>query len=147
MTSSDEGGYLDVNEFLKLVIGFERAAALFYRELREKHEKTGVKSLLEMLEAEELKHAKVLMEFEKTGEAEGYIQFPPEILLSMPPADDPDLGIDELMDIAIERERRAALIYENAASMMSGSFKELLEGLAAFEKEHEEKLQSFRSYY
>ena len=81
------------------------------------------------------------------GEADGFIQFPPEIELSMPVVDDPDMGITELIDIAIERERRAALIYENAAAVMAGSFKGLLEGLAAFEKEHEEKLKSFKSYY
>ncbi len=147
MTNSNEGGYLDVKEFLELVIGFERDAAQFYRDLRAKHENDQVKSLLELLEIEEVKHAKVLKEFEKTGEIDGFIQFPPEIELSMPAVDDPDMGISELIDIAIERERRAALIYENAAAVMAGSFKELLEGLAAFEKEHEEKLKSFKSYY
>jgi len=147
MTNSSDGGYLDVKEFLELVVGFERTAALFYRDLRAKAERQEVKSLLELLEAEELKHAKVLQDFEKTDEAEGFIQFPPEMSLSMPAADDPDMGITELLDIAIERERRAALIYEHAASMVTGSFKVLLEGLAAFEKEHEEKLMSFKSYY
>lgn len=147
MTNSSDGGYLDVKEFLELVVGFERTAALFYRDLRAKAERQEVKSLLELLEAEELKHAKVLQDFEKTDEAEGFIQFPPEMALSMPAADNPDMGITELLDIAIERERRAALIYENAASMVTGSFKALLEGLAAFEKEHEEKLMSFKSYY
>lgn len=147
MTNSSEGSYLDVKEFLQLVIGFERSAALFYRELRAKAERKEVKSLLELLEAEELKHAKVLLEFEKSEEAEGFIQFPPEMSLSMPAADDPDMGISELLDIAIEREKRAALIYGHAASTVAGSFKELLEGLAAFEKEHEEKLMSFKSYY
>ena len=147
MTNSSEGSYLDIKEFLQLVIGFERSAALFYRELRAKAERKEVRSLLELLEAEELKHAKVLMEFERSDDAEGFIQFPPEMSLSMPSADDPDMGITELLDIAIERERRAALIYGHAASMVVGSFKQLLEGLAAFEKEHEEKLISFKSYY
>jgi len=147
MTNSNEGGYLGIKEFLELVISFEMAAAQFYRELRAKHENEQVKALLKLLEIEELKHAKVLKEFEKTGEIDGFIQFPPEIELSMPAVDDTDMGISELIDIAIERERRAALIYENAASVMAGSFKELLEGLAAFEKEHEEKLKSFKSYY
>ena len=147
MTNSSEGGYLDVKARDRLCPPPPRAHLRFYRELKTKVEKEEVKSLLELLEAEELKHAKVLIEFEKSDEAEGFIQFPPDVLLSMPAADDPGMGISELLDIAIERERRAALIYGHAASTVAGSFKGLLEGLAAFEKEHEEKLMSFKSYY
>jgi len=147
MTSSDEGSYLSVKEFLELVIRFERDAAQFYRDLREKLEREEVRQLIAILEDEEIRHEKVLRDFMQTGDVEGFIQFPPEIELSMPDVPDSDTGVDELIDIAIERERRAFLMYENAATVTAGSFKGLLEGLAAFEKEHEIKLKSFKSYY
>lgn len=147
MTSSREGSYLSVKEFLELVIQFERDAAQFYRNLREKLEREEVRELLKILEGEELRHAAVLRDFEQAGDVEGFIQFPPEMELSMPDVPEPDTGVDELIDIAIERERRAFHIYKNAATVTAGSFKALLEGLAAFEKEHEEKLKSFKSYY
>lgn len=147
MTSSKKGSYLSVKEFLELVIQFERDAAQFYRDLREKLEREEVKELLEILEGEEIRHETVLRDFKQEGDVEGFIQFPPEIDLSMPAVPDPDTTVDELIDIAIERERRAYLIYINAATVTAGSFKGLLEGLAAFEKEHEEKLKSFKSYY
>jgi len=147
MTSSREGSYLSVKEFLELVIQFESDAAQFYRELREKLEREEVRELLTILEGEEVRHETVLRDFKQAGDVEGFIQFPPETELSMPAVPDPDTGVDELIDIAIERERRAFLIYKNAATVTAGSFKGLLEGLAAFEKEHEEKLKSFKSYY
>jgi rubrerythrin len=147
MTSSKEGNYLSVKEFLELVIRFERDAAQFYRDLREKLEKEEIRELLSILEGEEIRHEMVLREFEQTGDVEGFIQFPPEIELSMPDVSDSDTGVDAILDIAIEREKRACLIYKNAATVSAGSFKSLLEGLAAFEKEHEKKLKSFKSYY
>ncbi len=147
MTSSKEGSYLSAKEFLDMVIQFERDSAQFYRDLRDRFGGEEVRELLAILEREEVRHEMVLREFEQAGEVEGFIQFPPAIELSMPELSDSDAGLDEIIEIAIERERRSVLIYENAATVLIGDFKGLLEGLAGFEREHEVKLKSFKSYY
>lgn len=147
MTSSEESSYLDAGGFIELAIRFERDSVRFYRDLGGRVGAEDARDLLRMLEGEEARHAAALEELESTAGFEGLIQFPPAIELSMPGPPGPDAGVDELIGLAIERERRSALIYEHAAGSVTGPFRELLEGLAAFEREHESRLQSLRKYY
>ena len=73
------------------------------------------------------------------------LQFAPELSLSMPmPKDDPDFT--QMLTVAIEREHTSAQIYQHASERTMGAFKELLEGLAVFEQEHEQKLRSLQAH-
>jgi len=54
--------------------------------------------------------------------------------------------LDELLELAVNREIKAAEIYEGAAGQTRGDLKKLLEGLAVFEREHEERLKKMRLY-
>ena len=59
------------------------------------------------------------------------------------PKDYPDFA--EMLSVAIDRERTSAEIYRRAPERTTGAFKELLEGLASFEQEHEQKLRGLQS--
>jgi rubrerythrin len=58
------------------------------------------------------------------------------------PKDNPDFS--EMLSVAIQREQASAQIYRRASERTMGGFKELLEGLAAFEEEHERKLKGLQ---
>jgi rubrerythrin len=64
--------------------------------------------------------------------------------MPVPKSNDP--GFDELLDVAIEREIKSALIYERSAQMVSGKLQTVLQGLVEFEREHEYKLKDLRDY-
>jgi len=71
------------------------------------------------------------------------IQFAPELSLSMPsPPENP--GFAEMLRLAIAREEKSARIYRVAAEMTVAGFRELLEGLAGFEEEHERRLRGLQ---
>ena len=71
------------------------------------------------------------------------LQSAPELSLSMPdPSEKPDFR--ELLQVAIAREEKSARIYRMTADMTVGAFRQLLEGLAAFEEEHERKLRGLQ---
>jgi rubrerythrin len=64
----------------------------------------------------------------------------------MPAIPSKDIGIFELLEIAMQREKKTAEIYENSASLISGDLHKLLGNLATFEHEHEDKLIALKSY-
>lgn len=145
MTSSGPGGYLTIDEFLQLAILFETEAAEFYNSLQKSVTSSDVRELLETLEDEENEHERILRGCKVTVDPNITLQLPASLSLSMPEpeSETPDFG--EMLSVAIEREIRSREIYENAADLVSGNFKELLAGLAHFEREHEEKLRHLKS--
>lgn len=148
MTSSNRN-FVTLAEFLELAIGFEAASAEFYRAVRalvpEGDETT--RELLNLLIREETEHRKRLQQF-KAGDAHTQmLQFSPELSLSMPALPDEPPGLDACIAIGLVREQKSVEVYTNAASMTSGAFRELLQGLAAFERQHVEKLRSLQRFF
>ena len=97
------------------------------------------------LEEEEKEHERILRDCKLTVDPNITLQFPASLSLSMPEPESETPDFDEMLSVAIEREVRSREIYENAADLVSGNFKELLTGLAHFEREHEEKLRHLKS--
>ncbi|MCK5157092.1 MAG: hypothetical protein KAQ69_11745, partial [Spirochaetales bacterium] len=84
------------------------------------------------------------MDIQQTREI---LQFPPELSLSMPETEQASMSLDELLEIAIERERKSKEIYAHTAGQVTGNFRDIIMGLSVFEQEHEDKLISLREYY
>ena len=145
MTNS-KGNFLSIADFLKLAVEFEEDSAAFYRAMLTRNLSEPVRALAVLLERQEEAHAKILREYE-IGENKAFLQFSPEFKLSMPDQYEEDLSVSELIALAIDRELHAEALYNNTASLVSGSFKEFIMGLALFEKEHVERLRSLRDYY
>jgi len=139
MTSSSS--YVRCRDFLDKVIEFEIESAAFYHRMVEDAPDAAVTDLLTLLERQEATHAMTLREFTPPDE-NAMIQFAPDLSALMPPAPDASPALAELIEIGIERERLAKEAYLSAARSVSGGFRELLEGLARFEEEHEDRLKS-----
>jgi rubrerythrin len=147
MTSSDhEQNFITVRELIDLAIEFEIESAEFYRNMQKKAEDENVLEILKLLEKQEMSHEKILREYEIGPPPHAILQFGPSFSLAMPGAPSQGIDIFELLDIALERETKAAKIYGNSAAMVKGDLRKILEGLATFEREHEERVKSLKRY-
>jgi rubrerythrin len=95
-----------------------------------------VLDLLGDLEQQEREH-------EKDRHSQAVLQFAPDFRFAMPAASGSP-GFSEMLEVAIERERQSVLIYQSAADLSGGDFRGILEELAAFEKQHLERLSGIR---
>jgi rubrerythrin len=138
--------FITVKELIELAIDFEIESAKFYRKLQKKTRVDAVLQLLKLLEEQEWEHEKILRQYEIGPEPHAILQFGPSFSFAMPAISPKDIGIFELLDIAKQREKRTAEIYENSASLISGDLHKLLGNLATFEHEHEDKLIALKSY-
>ena len=144
MTSSEPSSYMTCREFVDMAIEFERESVVFYQVLQEQVEPGAVAQLLNLLERQEAHHVRKLQEW--TPEEPGaMMQFPPDLIGGMPGIPEGALGLSELIELAIERERAAKDIYLSAARSVTGSFRDMVQAFAVFEAEHEEKLRSMRN--
>lgn len=139
MTNSSHN-FITLEEFINVAFQFEVESAKFYRGLQKQVTREDVREILILLEKEEIKHQKILKEFDFGKDKDSMLQFLPSLSLSMPEMTTDTPGVNDIIELGIARERKAAEIYEHAASMLSGHFRELLEGLAIFERQHEERL-------
>ena len=144
MTNSEKN-FVTIEEFINIAIQFEIDSAEFYRGTREQVTDENAREVLILLEKEEIGHQKTLIKFDIGEEKHGILQFPPSLSLSMPEIESETPEMDAILEIGLARERKAVEIYENAASMVSGKFRDLLVGLANFEKQHVEKLRSLKA--
>ncbi len=147
MTSSENRSFQTIGEFILAAAEFEQQSADFYRHILDTQETgSSVKELLSLLENQEMTHKKTLldMDIQQTREI---LQFPPELSLSMPETEQASMSLDELLEIAIERERKSKEIYAHTAGQVTGNFRDIIMGLSVFEQEHEDKLISLREYY
>lgn len=143
MTNSNPHAYMTSRDFLEMAIAFEHDSALLYRSMQQDMEGS-FRQLLELLEKQELNHERTLRAF-SAPEPDAIIQFPPDLAKAMPPRPEGTMTLRALIDYAIERERRSRDTYHAAAHSVTGAFRELVQGLARFEEEHEDKLKSMRS--
>ena len=142
--SGSSKSYVTMNEFIDIAIQFENESAAFYKELQNEEglgEKE--KELLKRLENEELDHAAGLKGFAFDRESEETIQFTPELEPTMPPAPKQN-DLDSFFEVALEREKKSARIYEFASDFAVGKFKQFLVSLADFEKAHERYIRKIR---
>lgn len=147
MTSSENRSFQTIGEFILAAAEFEQQSADFYRHILDTQETgSSVKELLLLLENQEMTHKKTLldMDIQQTREL---LQFPPELSLSMPETEQASMSLDELLEIAIKRERKSKEIYAHTAGQVTGNFRDIIMGLSVFEQEHEDKLISLREYY
>jgi rubrerythrin len=142
--ASKKTTYVDMGQFMDLAIRFEVESAEFYASMAKAVDEKSVQELMGTLEDQENDHARVLREYEAPKDSNIILQFAPELSLSMPLPDD-NPGFTEMLGVAVERERASAEIYQRASERTMGAFKELLEGLASFEQEHEQKLKGLQS--
>ena len=147
MTSSKHGqNFITVEELFNIAIEFEIESAEFYRNLQTVTDDDNVLEILKLLEKQEVSHEKILREYEIGPSPHAILQFGPSFSLAMPPAPSEKIDLFILLDIALERETKAAKIYENSASMVKGDLSNFLKGLATFEYEHEERIKSLKLY-
>jgi len=146
MTNSN-ANFVNVSELMKLAIQFEKDAASYYHTMQGTTENSEAIAILKILEKEEAQHAVILENFDINDIKNQVLQFPPDFSLSMPVLKSDNPGRDELLDIAIAREKQSTKLYNNAAAVSGGELAELLKGLASFEEQHVVKLESFRQYY
>jgi rubrerythrin len=150
MTSSDRSrSYVDRKEFVEIAIRFEIDSADFYRDLQGSAADDQARELLRLLEGQERRHEQVLQGFKSKTDLSGgeILQFTPDLSLSMPPAPRGKPGFRQLFELAIERERKSEEIYHAASAQVGGDMKALLEGLAAFEREHVLRLQKYKELW
>jgi rubrerythrin len=132
---SSHKSYATIQEFVEYAAQFEADSAQFYQDLKEQVSDSQARELLDKLASEELTHQKTLQEFEGQ-KSHGILQFPPNLTSLMPPIPSEPPGFTECVRLALEREKRSVEIYENAAGMVTGNFRDILQGLAQFEREH-----------
>ncbi len=144
MTNSEHSSYITCREFIDRAIEFERDSASFYRALREQVEPGPVCQLLKLLEDQETQHALKLQEW-TPPEPEAMMQFPPNLSANTRELPESPVSLSQLIEMAIERERIAKESYLSAARYVTGGFRALVEALAVFEEEHEQKLRSMRN--
>ena len=152
MTNSNDnqregGNFVTVGEYLQIVIQFQIESAQFYHDLKGQTDRRDAFELLDILEKQEIKHQQILRDYKVQADPNSILQFPPTLTLAMPVLKSENPTFEELLALAIEREICAAVIYEKAAERVSGGFRDLLTGLAVFEREHEERLKSLQRYY
>ena len=75
---------MTIEEFINFAIQKEVEAAKFYRKMRELITHEEARELSILLEKEEIKHIKVLKEFNIGAYKDGFLQFSPSFSLSMP---------------------------------------------------------------
>jgi rubrerythrin len=138
--------FITVKELIELAIDFEIESAKFYRKLQKKTKVDTVLQLLRLLEEQEWEHEKILRQYEIGPDPHAILQFGPSFSFAMPAIPPNNIGMFELLDIALQRERKTAEIYENSASLISGDLHKLLGNLATFEHDHEDKLTALKSY-
>ena len=143
MTSSSRHAFVSCEEFVKVAIEFEQHSAAFFRAMQPFAEGT-VLQLLKMLERQEMAHEKLLKNFE-IPQPNAMMQFVPDMRGVMPELPRGETSLHDLIELAIEKERRTKETYSAAAQFVTGTFRELVEGLAQFEAEHEEQLKSLRN--
>jgi len=135
--------YLNMEQFMRLAIEFEAESAAFYRSMQGPELQPEVRELLQLLESQEREHESILRNYDVDPRDPVMIQFAPELSLSMPsPPENPDFA--DMLRLAIAREEKSARIYRIAAEMTVAGFRELLEGLAGFEEEHERRLRGLK---
>ena len=157
MTSSDDPRgpgprgqrptYVTPRQFLDLAVEFEGESEAYYRGMMDRAAGDEARQLLDLLARQEHEHARILREFEPPAGGAARLQYAPSLTLSMPRPDSDNPGFDEMLEVAIRREQCSAEIYNKTAAMVRGRFRDLLEGLATFEREHEERLRSLQQYY
>jgi len=135
--------YLSVEQFLSLAIRFEVESAEYYHLMQKSAADRKVLELLQDLEHQEMEHERVLKEYRKDHPSKQVMQFAPELGLAMPAAPATP-SLDKLFAVAIERERQSARIYKAASDLSSGELRKILDELAGFERQHEERLASIR---
>ena len=147
MTSfKHDQNFITVEELFDIAIEFEIESAEFYRKLQAVTDDDNVLEVLKLLEKQEVSHEKILREYEIGPSPHEILQFGPSFTLAMPQAPTQQIGLFELLDIALERETKAESIYTNSASMVKGELAKFLEGLATFEREHVERVKSLKLY-
>jgi rubrerythrin len=146
MTNFDKN-FMSVEKFLKSAIKLEVDAARFYREMQDKTNNEDVREVLRILEKEEIKHQRILREFNIEGDKNSILQFAPSFSMSLPTMTSEKPGVDEILNVAIARERKKVNIYEHTSDMVTGAFQELLINLAGFERQHEEMLLRLQAIF
>lgn len=146
MTNSNSKNYMSQTDFIQYAIEIEKGSAEFYRGMQDLDLQQSTRELVVMLEKEEIKHQEILSNFSPPG-GKGIIQIRPDIELSFPGLPEGEKSVTTILDMAIQREKTTKEMYESASNQARGSFQELLLGLATFERQHEEKLMSLKSYY
>ncbi|MCP4396918.1 MAG: ferritin family protein [bacterium] len=134
MTSSRKS-YATIQEFIQQAAQFEAESAAFYKDLKERIHDAQARELLDRLAKDELAHQKTLEAYEGR-EHSGILQFPPNLSSLMPPIPSEQPAFDECVRLALDREKKSIEIYENAAKMVTGDFRDILQGLADFERQH-----------
>jgi rubrerythrin len=142
MTNSSS--YMSCRDFLQAAIVFEEESADFYHRMQAGLPAGAVRELLKLLELQETAHAVTLRGF-RPADGDAIIQFALNLASLMEPAPAGEISLSALIELGIERERRAKEAYFAAARSVTGSFREMLEGLARFEEEHEERLKSLQN--
>ena len=135
--------YLSVEQLLELAIRFEVESAEFYRLMQKSITDREVLGLLQDLELQEQEHERALRQYKQLRKSEAVLQFAPELSLSMPAAPE-NPGFAELLEVALERERRSVSIYRATADLSGGELRRIMEELAAFEQQHLERLLRIR---
>lgn len=138
--------FLKVDELLDLAIEFEQESADYYQKLQEHVEDERVLAMLRELESQEIEHRDILKEFELEEKPYPMLQFGPSFAVSLPEVQSESPTLQELMDVAIDREIVSRQIYSTTAGQVFGNLAQVLQDLAAFEGEHEAKLRDLRAY-
>jgi rubrerythrin len=146
MAGSGKKTFVTMKEFMELAIQFEKESSAFYTEMKGLVADRAVVDLMAKLASQEQDHAKTLSAYSAPAGDETTLQFGPDLSISMPaPPDDPTLS--NMLAVAIERENKTAQIYHAAASRSAGEFRDMIEALAGFEEEHEDRLKRLQAAY
>ncbi|MCF7915664.1 MAG: ferritin family protein [Spirochaetaceae bacterium] len=138
--------FLKVEELLDLAITFEQDSADYYRTLQKHVENSRVLEMLKTLELQEIEHRDTLKDFALEDKPYPLLQFGPSFNIALPEIESESPSLQELLDVAIEREIVSRQIYSNTADQVFGNLAQVLQDLAAFEGEHEAKLKDLRAF-
>ena len=131
--------YMDLKEVIDLSIQYENDTAQYYRGILPMLSDGRRRALIESLIKQEEGHTSKLINFKTNIDTMGFVQFPPEIKFTGPQTEKnfEDMSYTELVNHAIELEKRTYGFYKSAASNSpKGPVKELFDALSNFEYSH-----------
>lgn len=140
----EKKAYISIQEVLENAIRFEKDSADFYAEMYKLAQREEVRELLDRLKLQELSHEKALRHISVSVHGD-IIQFPPDFDLSMITLESDDPTFDEMVAVAITRERKSVEIYSNAGALATGDLKKLMRDLAKFESVHVRELSELQN--
>jgi len=135
----------DFSAIIDFAVDREKEAVEFYKDLQTKTKFSGMKEMLKELEEMEKGHITALQRVREKGIDKIEIKTVPDLRISDYLADidpSPDMDYQNILIVAMKREEKSKLLYEDLAKRFAGTdLEKVLTKIAGDEAEHKLKFE------